>query len=75
MPLCVVDRRTSFDRVEADLHRALLITVGRNRPSVSKHHVLEEISRSFNVVINSMVIMVTVGGIESSSLESAPHVP
>jgi hypothetical protein len=57
MPLCVVDRTTSFNCVEADLCCALLITVGGNRPSVSRHQVPKEISRTFNVVINSMVIM------------------
>jgi hypothetical protein len=51
-PLCVIDRTASIDRAEADLRRALLVTVGGNRPTVSKFQVLEEGSRVFNIVVN-----------------------
>jgi hypothetical protein len=57
-PLCVINQTASIDRTEADLRRALLVTVGGNRPTVSKFQVLEEVSRAFNIAVNSMVVMV-----------------
>jgi hypothetical protein len=46
-------------RTEADLQRALLITVGGNRPPVTPKQVLEVVDRSYNIELSRMSAMRT----------------
>jgi hypothetical protein len=55
-PLYIFPRSSSIDQAEADLQRALLVTVGGNRPSVASQQVLEAMARSYNVELSLMWI-------------------
>jgi hypothetical protein len=46
-------------RTEADLQRALLITVGGNRPPVTPKQVLEVVGQSYNIELSRMSAMRT----------------
>lgn len=56
-PMCILERSTSIERPEADLRRALLITVGGNRPAVLPEQVLEEVAAEFDVAVEDMSII------------------
>ncbi|GJN11692.1 hypothetical protein PR202_ga29902 [Eleusine coracana subsp. coracana] len=59
-PLCIIDRSASITRVEADLCRALLITVVGNRPLVTANQVLEEVAAEFDVEQEAMAIIAAI---------------
>ncbi|KAF8670485.1 hypothetical protein HU200_050501 [Digitaria exilis] len=48
-PICVIDRSTRMDNTEVDLQRALVVTIGGNRPSLVADRVLREVARSYNL--------------------------
>lgn len=39
-PICIIDQSTSLDGAKADLRRALVVTIGGNRPMLSADQVL-----------------------------------
>jgi hypothetical protein len=56
-PLCVIARSSSIDRAEVDLRRALLVTMGGNRPVLTPRQVLEVVAANFGIDASSMDIM------------------
>lgn len=56
-PTCVIDRSARIEQVENNLRRALLVTVGGNRPVFATEKVLEEVARVFNFDMAAMTIM------------------
>jgi hypothetical protein len=56
-PLCVIARSSNIDRAEADLRRALLVTVGGNCPVLAPRQVLEVVAANFGIDASSMDIM------------------
>jgi hypothetical protein len=58
-PLYVIARTSNVDQAEADLQRALFVTVGGSCPPVAAQQVLEVVARCFNVEPSRMAIMAT----------------
>jgi hypothetical protein len=58
-PLCVIDRSLSIDRAEADLSRALFITVDVGRPVIIAQQIVDEVARNFGIDVHSMAIIIT----------------